>query len=59
MNYSENIEFALATRVAAVGEMTSVTEDMERHWFRLVEQVEREKEIHREIPSTASITSVL
>ena len=47
MNYSENIEFAMATRVAAVGEMTSV-EEMERRLVWLVEQVEREKEKTRD-----------
>ena len=47
MNYSENIEFAMATRVAAVGEVTSV-EEMERRLDWLVEQVEREKEKTRD-----------
>ena len=47
MNYSENIEFAMATRVAAVGEVTGV-EEMERRLDWLVEQVEREKEKTRD-----------
>ena len=46
MNYSENIEL-MATRVAAVGEVTSV-EEMERRLDWLVEQVEREKEKTRD-----------
>ena len=43
----KNIEFAMATRVEAVGEVTGV-EEMERRLVELVEQVEREKEKTRD-----------
>ena len=45
---SENIEFAMATRVAAVGKVMGI-EEMEKRLVELVEKVEREKENTRDI----------